>query len=277
MTASVDFTACYVSFAVVCISSIFFTTTFRLFGLWPKKTLSGTRQSDVVSFEIIAFGSCVYLSIAGLLAFFSLLGVDGGPSPGQEEINQLYRHHPFVANHLLSVMFAYQTWNTIICIIMNELRSPSMIIHHVATVITVYFGLVTPFSQKHGVYFTGFSEVSSVALSFVVHFQYFPEHIKIFPTLHFVTSIAFAISYMVIRVILWPIYSISFWKDNWDLLTGIPLDKIPALPVVYGFLLCHGIITLLQIYWAIHIFAAFKKIISGEPADSATAQKTKLV
>jgi hypothetical protein len=224
------------------------TGLFRAMNLWPEKTRKGSRASDIMAFEIMA-GLCVlYLAVLGSIAFFDLM-------PGQFDYHVaakdlFYGRSEFVENHLIAPMISYQFWNFLLCLFNADLRDPAMIGHHLVTGSLAYFGL-HPYLHGRGMFFFGFAEFTNVPLTFVDIFKYFPEMKERFSLVNEVSRVVFALSFIIIRLIMWPYVSYQFWIGSYELLsTGTAHSTF----VVSFFLISNIFLTGLQFLWGSKIF-----------------------
>jgi hypothetical protein len=224
-----------------------------------------------MAFEIVA-GLCVtYLGIIGTLAIFHL-----NPDFDMEEIekDKLYGRAQFVEDHLIMPMLSYQGWNVLLCFFNADLRDPAMIGHHLATFSLAYFGL-NPYVHYYGLFFFGFAELTNVPLTMVDIFKYFPDLKEKMPIVNEICRVSFAISFIIVRLLIWPYISYQFWLGSLELLNN---QTAHSVFVVLVFLGANIFLTGLQFFWGSKIFGfLFKKEkkhkhSSGDPKDS---HKTK--
>lgn len=240
---------------------------FRAMNLWPEKTRAGSRASDIMAFEIMA-GLCVlYLAVMGSIAYFDLM-------PDQFDYNLItddifYGKSQFVENHLIAPMISYQGWNFLLCLFNADLRDPAMIGHHVVTGTLAYMGL-HPYLHGRAMFFFGFAEFTNVPLTFVDIFKYFPALKERFSLVNEVSRVVFALSFIIIRLIIWPFVSYQFWVGSYDLLST---GKAHSTFVVSFFLGANVFLTGLQFLWGSKIFGFLFK--SGKSKKSGENKKAK--
>lgn len=222
--------------------------------------------SDIMAFEIVA-GICVtYLGIVGTLATFNLY-----PEFNTKDIDndKFYGRAQFVEDHLIMPMLSYQGWNVLLCLFNADLRDPAMIGHHIATFSLAYFGL-NPYVHYYALFFFGFAEMTNIPLTLVDIFKYFPDLKEKYPTLNEICRISFAVSFIIIRLIIWPYISYGFWVGSIDLLQS---GKAHSPFVVFVFLGANIFLTGLQFLWGSKIFGFLFKG-SKKSSSSSSSKET---
>ena len=215
-----------------------------------------------MAFEIVA-GLCVtYLGCAGIVGYYSLLGVEDIVKLDQ---NKFYARSTFVENHLIYPMISYQGWNFLLCVLSfsksitggTDLWDPAMIGHHFVTGSLAYFGLA-PYLHFYGLFYFGIAELTNIPLTVMDVFKYFKDMATANPTLNSITRTTFAISFIILRLVIWPIYSYPFWVGSLKLIGyGESEDgKIHSYFVVGFFLFANIFLTSLQFFWGSKIFSS---------------------
>ena len=154
----------------------------------------------------------------------------------------------------------YQLWALPIGIFfVNEAKS--MLIHHVAVICV---GSVTAFISCGFRYFTpffyGVIEISSVPLSVMNSFKNNPDWIKKYPGVYSNVRLVFAITFLLVRVVLWtPIYWNFFSLVSMLLYSS---DILSTQIILSIFILASLVLTMLQYFWASKIVSA---IVKGGP------------
>ena len=265
LTHGIDFNDPYVKvwFFGVPISYLVLAGLFRLLGWWNFKLKvmknkklqdSTTRASDDMAFEIVA-GFCVtYLAAAGFIGSYSLFGVNDFP---KLEANPFYGDSQFVCNHLIYPMIFFQGWNVVLCLFLEVLRSPEMIAHHLVTASLAYLGM-HPYLHLRGLYFLGIAEVTNIPLTVYDVLKKFERLGWKEGKLYEITQAAFAISFIVFRLIIWPYYCIPFWLGSIDL---IRTGKAHSNFVVVYFLLSNVFLTGLQLLWGQQIVVGLLQVL----------------
>jgi hypothetical protein len=212
---------------------------FRALNLWEFKTRRGSRASDIMAFEIVA-GSCVvYIAVAGTLACLRLVDL------GNIIEDRFYGKSKFVEDYMIYPMISYQGWNFILCIFNADLRDPAMLGHHFVTAFLGYLGL-GPFFQYQALFFFGLAEWTNVPLTIVDVFKYFPMYAEKFNIINQFARYSFALSFVILRLILWPYYSLSYFPELFDLMSK---GKIRSMIVVTIFVGADIFLTFLQFLW----------------------------
>lgn len=246
-------------------------TAFRRLNWWNFKLKvmkggklvdSNTRASDDMAFEIVA-GFCVaYLAAAGIIGTFSLFGVD---ELSHLKKDPFYAESAFVVNHLCYPMFFYQAWNIVLCLNLDVLSDKFMIAHHTLTAILSYMALA-PYLQHLALFFFGIVEITSVPLTIYDVCKKFDRLGWKDTLMYHVSRITFAVSYIVIRLILWPMYSWGFWAGSISLLQS---GKGHSNLTISFFLVTNVFMTGLQLMWGQQIISALLLLVGYPAAASA--------
>mmetsp|Transcript_22435 Transcript_22435/g.32719 ORF Transcript_22435/g.32719 Transcript_22435/m.32719 type:complete len:267 (+) Transcript_22435:90-890(+) len=254
--------AFYIWMAAVPIMYFGLVILFRAMNLWEAKTRKGSRGSDIMAFLIVA-GICVtYLGIVGVIAWFEL-----EPSWDYDTLKKdnIYGRAQFVEDHLIMPMMSYQGWNLLLCLFNNDLRDPAMIGHHLVTGSLAYFG-IHPYVHYYGLFFFGFAELTNIPLTLVDMFKYFPDLKEKMPVLNEFCRITFAVSFIIVRLIMWPYISYGFWVGALDLLRTGRAHSTFVVAVFFG---ANLFLTGLQFLWGSKIFGFLFK--SGKKKSKKSA------
>jgi hypothetical protein len=159
----------------------------------------------------------------------------------------------------------YQLWALPIGIFFVG-ETKGMLIHHVAVVCV---GSVSTFVHSgfryYTPYFYGIIEISSVPLSIMNSFKNNKHWIKAYPEMYNAVRLVFALSFLVVRVVLWtPIYWNFFALASMLLYSS---DVTSTKVILTLFNLSSLILTMLQYFWASKIIAAMVK---GAPKKKVT-------
>jgi hypothetical protein len=227
--------------------------------------ITSPAGSDIMAFEIVA-GICVtYLGIVGTLGLFHLYSEF---DMTELEANKFYGRAQFVEDHLIMPMISYQGWNVLLCFFNADLRDPAMIGHHLATFSLAYFGL-NPYVHYYALFFFGFAEITNIPLTMVDIFKYFPDLKEKFPTLNELCRVSFALSFIVLRLIVWPYVSYTFWVGSINLLQS---GEAHSSFVVFVFLAANIFLTGLQFFWGSKIFGFLFKSNKKNPKESSKSK-----
>jgi hypothetical protein len=119
---------------------------------------------------------------------------------------------------LVIVMLAFQIWDvcaTAYMAISKEVKDQTQhIIHHASTVFLVTIALLSSdkgFCIYYGAFFFGVSEVSSIPLAIMDLFKYSDQLRDTFPAISEGNRVFFAVLFLAIRCVYWPIVSLDFW------------------------------------------------------------------
>jgi hypothetical protein len=132
-----------------------------------------------------------------------------------------------------------------------------------------YFAL-HPFLHYYAVFFFGIAEVTNIPLTFVEIFDHFPDIREKMPLLNEVCRVGFAISFILIRMIAWPIISYDFWIGLIDLLRT---EQAHSAFVVWVYLIANTFLSGLQLLWGSTIISLLFKMIVGGGGDDDEGSK----
>ena len=77
---------------------------FRYIDVWSFRTWKGSRASDIMAFEIVAFSCVVYIAAAGIVVSYNLFGIS---EYEKLEANPFYGRSEYVENHLVCYHYHY--------------------------------------------------------------------------------------------------------------------------------------------------------------------------
>ena len=120
-----------------------------------------------------------------------------------------------------------------------------MIGHHFVTGSLAYFGL-HPYLHYYGMYYFGIAELTNIPLTIMDVFKYFKHWADKYPTLNSIIRTTFGVSFILLRLIMWPILSAPFWMGS---LTMLYNGTAHSPFVVAYFLLANLFLTGLQFTW----------------------------
>lgn len=124
-------------------------------------------------------------------------------------------------------------------------------------------------------FFFGVAELTNVPLTLIDIFKYLPDLKKNYPAVNEGIRSIFAILFIILRLILWPVYCYPFWVHSLQLLlidqsptnaitvffndvlkvTPLASDTVCHSKFVVGFFLfANVLLTTLQYYWGVTIF-----------------------
>ena len=82
-----------------------------------------------------------------------------------------------------------------------------------------------------------------------------------------VIGVAFAVLFVIIRIVIWPVISYYFWIDSLALLEAP--ESLHSFPVVYTFLVFNVGLTVLQFAWLAEIITLAIPLFSGTGVKSS--------
>ena len=161
---------------------------------------------------------------------------------------------------------AYQIKNLYDTIIFDD--GVVFIFHHVFSAITAYGCMVPKINNYYPFFFVGLSEVSTAVLCLLANFD--PVHGVVglgeaFPTIKMVLAAIFVVTFLICRIITWPVLSYHFFDDILLALKHHKDDpRIVARKGWYYFhLVSNASLTLLQFAWLLEIgFTAHKELVA---------------
>lgn len=191
--------------------------------------------------------------------------VKGKPFPRANYLNRVLSFDP--ASFRICLFFtAYQIKNLYDTIIFDD--GIVFIFHHVFSAITAYGCLVPKIVNYYPFFFVGLSEFSTAILCLLANFD--PVHGVIglgeaFPTAKMVLAGIFVVTFLICRIITWPVVSYHFFDDI--LLTFKHHGNDPRIVArknwYYFHLVSNASLTLLQFAWLVEIgFTAHKEMVA---------------
>ena len=156
-------------------------------------------------------------------------------------------------------MISYQGWNFLLCVLSHEslnitsghdLFDVSMIVHHILA-FAFSLNILNPFGHYFVIFYFGIIELTNIPLTVMDVFKYFKEWKEKYPVANQITRIVFALSFIFLRLIMWPIRSVEWWVGCAELLVS---GKAHDALVVSFCLLSALAVTILQFIWGYKIF-----------------------
>lgn len=165
------------------------------------------------------------------------------------------------AQRLCIAQVAYEIKNFCDSVIHND--GVIFLAHH--TVTALLAGLsCRPFLHLYCAYFLGWSEISTAILCILVLFddaRGIPALAKAAPLLMKFVGVAFATTFIIFRVILWPYVNYYFWKD---MLHMIENNSFHDNATAYIFMSVNVGLTILQFVWLGEIIQTGMKLLGGD-------------
>jgi hypothetical protein len=150
-----------------------------------------------------------------------------------------------------AVMGAFQAKNLIDTLQWGD--GPEYVLHHLVCIYVAYGCVSGQFLHLYGIFFFGLSEISTALVTLLACFD---EKLGVpalgdrYPLTKIVTGLSFAVSFVVIRVIIWPYLAYCL---TLDCLAVLAAERAHSPAVVYSFLGCLFSLTCLQFFWLTQI------------------------
>ena len=185
---------------------------------------------------------------------------------------RLYGYYPDF-QRLAAVMAAFQLKNTLDTLYYKD--GWLFLLHHVIVVVVAYCAL-HPFAHFHGTFFFGVSETSTTLLALLANFDKdhgLPALERDYPNVRTSIGALFALSFLVVRGILWPYFSFFFIRDCLKVLKD---NQAHDTVVVQGYIIMLATLSLMQILWLTQIAQAIYAEVF-EPLFSKGKKTTKKI
>jgi len=151
----------------------------------------------------------------------------------------------------------YQLWALPIGLfVVGETKS--VIVHHVAVICVASVSAFVRCGFRYYIpYFYGLIEISSVPLSIMNQFKQNEGWIRAYPEMYQTVRVVFAVTFLLVRVVLWTPFYWSFWAHATLLLYSS--ENISTTVILTVFNLSSLVLTFLQYFWASKIISAMVK------------------
>lgn len=220
---------------------------FRAKNWWPEKARKGSRRSDIMAFQITAFGCLAYMSMIGMASWFGLCAHwDMGPLID----DRFHGRAEFIETHLLIPMLSYQLWQIIACFVFADMFNVAMIGHHVVTFGLAYVCL-RPYLQYYVCFYFGLAEITNIPLTIIDTFKFFPELAEQLPAVKTFCKQIFAALFFALRIVYWTQITVMMVPSIYVKLFD-PTTESP--PIVGFFLFAAAFLTGLQWLWGYKIY-----------------------
>lgn len=239
------------------------------------------KSADIVSSKTNLMKLSRFTIDASVMAIFSYLGFlvldefhgwNNFYTDGSNVFSRVYQESPSAIT-LCRLQVAYEAKNLLDSCIFGD--GAVFVIHHICTGTLAVFAL-NPFLHLYSSFFFGISEVSTTVLCVLACFDDSRgikgkngENLfaKLFPTAMKVIGVLFAVLFVIIRVIMWPVISYYFWIDSLALLELSV--GVHSRPVVNTFLVFNVGLTILQLAWLAEIIMHAVRLFTGEGIKSS--------
>ena len=218
------------------------------------------KEPGFTAHQCIALPLMIYVTSLGLAEWF--YPTEAPPTTALGRVGA----KTVMGDHLSQVMFgAMACWDIPTGLLVDSLRKPPMVIHHVLMAWMTYLALSPAFSY-YTIMFFGAIELSSVPLAVVdlVH----PEHkewsalvkrVPLLASLNTACRAVFVLLYLVVRTTWFPYVMVfHLHADLWECYAmASPPISHRALVIVY---VCTSLLTLLQVFWTVLILQQARKL-----------------
>lgn len=226
----------------------------------------------IIAYNCVVFTFNIYASYIGINAF-----LDGSAAKmGGSVRERLYGIDPTVTA-LIYVTAAFELYNTITCVaIVPEMGAPAFVAHHLSTLTLALLSATPPgFLHYYTFFFFGSSMVSSAPLCASKIFDVArcptPAGEVVYPgaaAWHGRSRIVFAVLFLLVRIVIWPVISLGFWQDAIAVLADGSVHSVPAISFV---LVANVFLTGLQFVWGRLVVEGIHKKLFGKEGKGAKA------
>jgi len=221
--------------------------------------------------DLYALGTCSILGLKNASVCKNVFDRAFGRSNSMPEAGyeaRLFTYHPG-AQQLLLFFVAYNVKNLYDSYVWED--GPEFIFHHVVSIIVAWNGMYPGCAHFYAIFFMGISEISTWILSLLASFD--DEYGVVglgaaFPITKIVLGVVFAISFIICRAILWPLFSYYIMKDS-RLAFKVKSEKLEGrkFAIIVILTICAAL-TLLQAVWLVQI------IVQGRDEIMALLEKS---
>lgn len=175
---------------------------------------------------------------------------------------RIYNYVP--QGHQVLVFFvAYQVKNLYDSYVWDD--GAIFLAHHVFAGLTAWAGMYPGVAGMYGLFFMGLSEISSCALCLLANFD---DTFGVaglgdaFPNTKIVMGVAFAILFIVCRIVLWPVFAYHFLSDCYIVLKRNSVHETQTIKAVLGCMVVSNLgLTALQILWLGEIISTAREFL----------------
>ena len=234
----------YVLFSFFFLPTVYFILSLHFRRYEHARTKNGTPLNVYLTYQATNTIAVTYLGIAGIIFYVY-----------QESLNSsivippLYLRSELLEKFLIYPMIFYQFHSLVLywLAFIPELGNVSMALHHVVTLLLGLFSIYPqPYLQGYSVFYFGLVELSTVFLQGIDLYKNI-RYTKLYnESLFQQFQIFFVISFISLRVVLWPMISVYFWRSSLLLLMN---NHAHSKAIVIFSLGANLYLTFLQFYW----------------------------
>ena len=241
------------------------STSSDLVSLYAHKDAHYLLENDV-SYKILArhvgvdFTCCCVVAYLGIKSAHICKAMWRSPfslHPSGAQV-RMFTYHP-EAHQILLLFLAYQIKNLFDTIVWND--GPQYVFHHVAAGMAAFFGMYPGYSHYYAIFFMGISEISTAVLVLLANFDDklgIDGFSEAFPAVKIGLGIFFVITFIVCRVVIWPIGAYMFLKDAQTVLKlnnpQVNTRRIHLKTTVF----CLSGLSILQVVFLVQIYVISK-------------------
>lgn len=186
----------------------------------------------------------------------------------------------------LGKLYNKQPYTTFLCALQSAYEFKSFIdaflhgdawifpVHHALAGSIAYFAATTGFSQCYGSFFLGISEISTTLTCILVLFDEtrgIEGLSEKAPTIKLLSSVTFALLFVIFRIVLWPVVCYFFWVDAihaWD-------QYAQSKVMVVFFLTANTLLSILQLIFLKDIILGALKLFAPDASSSSSSSSSE--
>jgi len=184
-------------------------------------------------------------------------------STDEGSLRRIYTYQPR-AHQVLLCFFAYQCKNMYDTIVWND--GAIFVAHHILAGLTAWLGMYPGVAGMYGLFFMGISEFSTLFLCLLANFDNDFGVVGLdeaFPTTRIILAVLFVVSFIAVRIFVWPVLTYHFLKDCYYVLKRNSERETTAVKTTLRVMMTSSVgLTLLQFIWLGEIFITAKEEIS---------------
>ena len=235
-----------------------------------------SRMPGFLGHQCVAFPLMFYMAYLGSAAFFT--PSEAAVARSQTLDGRMHAEDP--TGLLLSqiIVGMQLLWDIPTTILIKDLYSPLMLVHHVGMAVLAVVCLVSQFGQSYLPFFTGVVELSSIPLAIVdifhpSKFGSYAEASACLGTLNLVCRLLFVLSFLAIRGLMFPF--IALFRATPDLLSLLASGDDGWFAPALGLVIAAGF-TGLQLHWGSLILKQLIKMVSGGQSKATRERRSSL-
>jgi len=213
--------------------------------------------------QFCCFGAFVYCAFTGSQLW--LFDADLAERHAGNSYAARYLECTPAQQHVVKQMLGFQVYDAIATLLIADLLSAIGMIHHIVTGLFMAFALSSGSLMPYAPFFCGIAEVSSLPLSIFDLFKQCPElnkTSKLVAAFGEVSKIAFAVIFLIVRVVWWPLVIYRMLSDMHAAYDASDA-RFQLVAASYHAFTAIGL-TLLQQFWGQKVIAGIMKLVQGD-------------